>query len=362
MNHKRNIVLILSMTAILVLACTLPFLAEDTTSVPAPLPISEPTIFVDESSQPASALPTNTPVIIHVMTPSTAPSTGSIIYDVFSKDTAPEKRAPYGDSYDIYRLERPFKQDMSYIPDMDIVTFNLTEDKDWYYISIELIGSDPNNSIGINYGVEIDHDADGFGDVIIWAEPPYIKEWTNANIRVYEDKNHDSAGISAEKSDAPLDTTNGYETLIFDRGVATDPDLAWVRINAGMKATVQFAFKKSLTDGTFMLGVLSDAALKDVGKMYYNDRFTAEVAGSSVRSNKHYPLGELYLFDNTCREAFGFTPNGYEPLLCPRPEPGEGPPRQPGVTPPPPGPCLPQTCAPGCYWLGEPQCECQCIN
>jgi hypothetical protein len=363
MNYKKKTVLILSTTAILVLACTLPFLAKDTTSAPAPLPISVPTatVFVDESNQPASALPTNTPVIIHVMTPSIAPSTGSIVYDVFSKDTAPEKRAPYGDSYDINRFERPFMQDMTYVSDMDIVTYNLSQDADWYYISVELISGNPNNSIEINYGVEIDNDADGFGDVIIWAEPPYTTEWTNTNVQVFEDTNHDTGGLSAELSDAPLTTTNGYDKLVFDRGIGDDPDLAWIRSDAGMKATIQFAFKKSLTDGTFMLGVLADAYLKDVTKLDYNDRFTAEVAGSPVRSNKNYPLGELYLFDNTCREAFGFTPSGYEPQLCPRPEPGGGP-SPPGVTPPPPGPCPPQTCAAGCWWMGEPECKCQCIK
>jgi len=257
---------------------------------------------------------------VHILFPSTSPSTGGVIYDVFSKDTAPEKRAPYGDSYDINRFERPFMQDMTYVSDMDIVTFSLSDDGNWYYISIELISANPNNSIGINYGVEIDDDADGFGDTIIWAEPPYTDEWTNSNVQVFEDTNHDTGGLSGELSDAPLTTTNGYDKLVFDRGLGDDPDLAWVRINAGSKATVQFAFKKSLAEGGFMLGVLADAYMKDVMKLDYNDRFTAEVAGSPVRSNKNYPLGELFLFDNTCREAFGFKPNGYEPQLCPRPE------------------------------------------
>jgi len=60
-------------------------------------------------------------------------------------------------------------------------------------------------------------------------------------------------------------------------------------------------------------------------KMYYNDRFTEEEAGSPEKSEEHYPLKALYGFDNSCREAYGFKSTGYEPMLCPRekPEPGE---------------------------------------
>lgn len=342
MKQNKTILLIISAITITMLACNLPFIA-NTSAPPAPTqaPVIPPPVAITPPpvvSFPTPIPPTNTPAIVHLITPASSPSTGDIYYDVYSNDTAPEKRAPYGDSYEINRLERPFKQDMSYIPHMDIVTYNLSQDADWYYISIELIGGDPNHSIGINYGVEIDNDIDGFGDTIVWAEPPYTKEWGNTNVQVYHDNNHDTGGLSAGKSDAPIDT-DGYETLVFDRGLGDDPDLAWVRVNAGLKATVQFAFKKSLTDGTFMLGVLSDAGLRDVGMLDYNDRFTSEVAGSPVRSNQYYPLGELYLVDNACRSAYGFAPTGYEPQICPTEAP---PTREPGVTPPtPPTPQVP---------------------
>lgn len=363
MKTKIHLTLLLSAGMIIILACNLPLLSQETPPTPSsPPPLlssATATVFAAESNLPTEVPVTNTPEITHILFPGTSSGTGKIVYDVFSKDTAPEKRAPYGDSYDINRLERPFKQDMSYVADMDIVTFNLSEDNDWYYVAIELIGKDPNNSLNINFGVEIDNDADGFGDTIIWAEPPYTDEWSNNNIQVFEDKNHDTGGLSAELSDAPLDTTDGYESLLFDRGVADDPDLAWVRKNAGLKAPLQFAFKKSLTDGTFMLGVLSDAGLKDVTKMNYNDRFTAEVAGSPVRSNKHYPLGELYLFDNTCREAYGFAPTGYEPQLCPPPtsptkEPGEPPDEQTACTNPSQYTDGSSCTAAGCAWVQNP--------
>ncbi|GAB4504951.1 MAG: hypothetical protein Fur0043_19460 [Anaerolineales bacterium] len=260
-----------------------------------------------------------TGTVTHIRRPSDSPPAGKLVYDVDSADTAAEKRAPYGDSYKINRLERPFQQDMTYIPDLDIVTFMLSQDDTYIYVSLELGGFDPNNSIGIDYGVEIDLDADGFGDRIIWVHPPYIPTWTTDGVQVFEDSNHDTGGLSGERSDAPL-PGDGYDKLLFDSGLGDDSDLAWVRVNAGRQATVQFAFKSSLTDGAYMLGVLADAGLKDVGKLDYVDRFMEEEAGSPEKSEQYYPLKALHSVDNTCREAFGFKPNGYEPQLCPRDE------------------------------------------
>ncbi len=324
MKRYNTIFLILSTLSLLVISCSLPFFAQ---SEPTPIPAAAPppaptaTLFVAESNLPTLTPPTSTPSVVHVAYPVTSPPNGGIVYDVISQGTADENRAPYGDSYKINRLERPFMQDMTYVPDLDIVTYSLSSDETWYYISIEMLGKDPNNEMGINFGVEIDNDGDGFGDVIVWAQPPYTNEWTNEKVLVFEDSNHDTAGLSSGLSDAPVDT-NGYDRALLDiaNDVKDDPDLAWVRSDAGLKATIQFAFKKTLTDNSFMLGVMADAGLRDMGKLDYIDRFTEDVAGSPVRSNKYYPLGELYLVDNTCFEAFGYKPTGYEPKLCPPPE------------------------------------------
>jgi hypothetical protein len=92
-----------------------------------------------------------------------------------------------------------------------------------------------------------------------------------------------------------------------------------------------------------MLGVLADAGLKDPGKLDYVDRFPITDAGSSVKQNQNYPLKELFLVDNTCRDAFGFEPTHYEPQSCPvAPTPTKGPSSpDPGPTPrcPDPGNC-----------------------
>lgn len=296
-----------------------------------PLPPTEtplpPTIAPTETA--TAEPPTATPTIAHVSVPPDTSPSGFKVYDVVSKDTSSEKRAPYGDSYQINRLERPFQQDMTYVEDLDLGSYTFSQDKTWTYVSIQSVGSNPNNEISIQYGVELDTDRDGFGDYLILARPPFVPAWTT-NVQVYEDKNHDTSGKSSEKSDAPV-TTDGYETLVFDgaAGVGDDVDLAWVRINAGLEATVQFAFKKEFPSKTYMVGVFADAGLKDNVKLDYVDRYSEADAGSPVRSNKNYPLKELYLVDNICREAIGFEATGYEPQLCPRAEP------TPGVTPEP---------------------------
>lgn len=251
------------------------------------------------------------PVTGHSMKPAeSAPESWQLIYDVTSSGNV----APGGDTYELNLLERPFLKDMTYVPDLDIVSFNLSKDEAWYYISVELSGKDPNNSVGINYGVEIDLNFNGSGDYIIWVHPPYTPAWSTSTVQVLKDSNSDSAGLSNVASDG-----NGYDTLIFDGGASQneDPDLAWVRIDGGPKATIQFAIKRSLPGDFFMLGVVSDAGLKDLSKFDYNDNFNNTKAGSPEHGNSDYPLKALYAVDNTCwTSSNDLVTTGYEPKHC----------------------------------------------
>lgn len=317
MRKNNRAVFLFASLILAVLACNMP------SSSLAPASATEVTTS-QEGSPPSVVEATTTPSVLHIVNPASAIS-GGLVYDVDSSGTASEKRAPYGDSYDINRLERPFLQDMTYVSDMDIVNFTVGQDAEWFYVSINLIGKDPNNPLGIDYGIELDTNHDGFGDYVIVANPTYTNTWDASNIRIFQDTNHDTAGISAVKSDAPI-TTNGYETQIFHGGVGdADPDMAWVRLSSSANSTLEFAFKKSWSGTVFMLGVFSDAGLKDVGKLDYVDRFTEIEAGSPIEDKSSYPLKSLYAVDNTCQEAYGFEPNGYEPKLCPRPEPTPAP-------------------------------------
>jgi hypothetical protein len=323
MKKKSHLFFVFAALILILQACNLPGSSQPTETLVLPTaapPTSEPP-------------PAETPGVQHQSIPVSAPDAAPYP-DVESSGTAPEKRAPYGDSYSLNRLERPFTQDMIYIPDMDIASFGISEDSDWYFVSIGLIGKNPNNLPGIHFAVELDTNLDSFGDYLILAEPPYLEEWTAENVRVYADTNRDTAGNSASRSDAPF-SGNGYDSLIHSlaENVSDDPDLAWVRINAGPNATVQFAFKKSWAGGTFMYGVMTDGGLKDVARLDYVDYFTEQEGGSPIRSNIYYPLKALYAVDNTCFQAFGFKPTGYEPKICPEiVQPSVG---QPGEPPPP---------------------------
>lgn len=258
------------------------------------------------------------PVTSHLMRPGdTVPAPRKLIDDAESSGTGPEGRAPYGDSYKLNRFERPFLEDMAYVPDLDIHRFGLSEDGDWYYVTIQLIGSDPNHARGINYGAEIDLNLDGFGDTIIWAHPPYTTEWETGRVQIFQDSNLDSGGLSAVESDAVNDG-DGYETLVFDGSSSenSDPDLAWVRLDGNQAGVVQFAFKKALTGPAFSLGVVADAGLKDVTKYDYADHISLTDAGSPVQGNLYFPLKSLFAVDNTCWEAYGIQTTGFEPKIC----------------------------------------------
>lgn len=268
---RKNWLLMAIIMVLLVQGCNLPGSA---TSVATTVPPTESSTNVPP--------PISTPTISHVLVPVIGPDAAPYP-DVVSVDTAPEKRAPYGDSFEINRLERPFTQDMIYIPDMDISSFGISEDADWFYVSIGVVGKNPNNAPGIQFALELDTNRDSFGDFLIVSQPPYAEQWTAENIKIYTDTNRDSAGASPSKSDAPF-SGNGYDQLILSptEGIGSDFDTAWVRINAGQYATVQFAFKKTFAGSSFLYSVMADAGLKDVNRLDYVDYFTEIEAGSPV--------------------------------------------------------------------------------
>jgi hypothetical protein len=342
------------------LACSLPLAVRGASTQPAQETQGLPS--TDGNAVPASQGSSTPPPLVatinasqHAAVPADVTAAGKLYYDVDSTGTAPEHRAPYGDSYNINLFERPFTQtDMNYLPQLDLLTFQLGEDDTWYYASLDLSGGDPNDESGVNYGIELDIDHDGFGDYLIWTYWPYTTQWLAETVQVYQDTNHDTGGASAEKSDAPF-PGDGYDKLVFDHGQGADPDLAWVRLNPHVSAGIQIAFKKMLAGSSFMWGAWADSGLKDPSKFNYNDRFTEEEAGSPEKSEKYYPIKAIYEVDNTCWAAVGFKPTGYEPHLCPslepqptkrKPAPTAGPECPPGQFCPPPGWNPPALCLP----------------
>lgn len=322
------------------LACNLPF------STTSPAPTQDVGAIVSQtlaalstanSNAPATLTPsplpppgTVTPGVVHSFFPTEVQTTGVINYDVDSRGTAPEHRAPYGDSYKLNRFERPFTQNvMDYLPEVDIQKFRIISDTNWYYVFMEVADVNSAGGLTADYGVELDFDRDGHGDFLIWAKPPFGTSWTTEGLTVFSDSNNDTGGLSPERADLNF-SGNGYDQVVVSSGRGgVDPDLAWVRIDPHSVTTIQFAFKKSLVGSTFMWGVWADLGLRDPSKFSYNDYFTEEQAGSPEKSEtKFYPIKAIYAVDNTCRAAYGFKPTENEPLLCPPYLP-------PGVTPSP---------------------------
>ena len=339
--------------------CNLPQAATPT-AIPLP-PTAVPPTAVPPTEAPAEPQP-----IAHQLIPDEAMAVSGEVtfYDVDSSGTGPKHYAPFGDSYDLNRLERPFTQaDMTYQPGLDIVTFQLAQSADWNYTFIQMKSSPLDKA---SYGVELDLDRDGFGDILIWAQAPFSTQWNNDTLQVYLDKNHDNGGANPSKSDAPY-PGDGYEVIEFQNGKGSDPDLAWVRLAPDNPSMLEFAFKRSLTGDSFMWSPWADAGLNNPAQFNYNDRMTLLEAGSPVKENPYYPVKALFSMDNSCRANFGFTPTGYEPLLCfyeqPTATPGKV---QPGITPPPgvtPPIIFIPFCPPpkgGCTygWIGWPWCQC----
>lgn len=331
------------------LSCNLPSAAtpqQQSSPQASPNTAAAPTTSSASTSTPA---PIQTPVITHLMTPAEVNPTGALNYDVNSSGTAPQHRAPYGNSYNLNLFERPFtKMGMIYIPALDIKTFQITSDGTWYYVFMGLIGDNPNNPINIDYGVEIDKGRDGYGDVLVWAQPPYGTQWTTNGVKVYTRPDIGSvppAGSVANATTGASNPTDGYETVMFNQGQGDDPDLAWIRIDPDNSYMVEFAFKNSLAGSAFMWGVWADVGLKSPNLFNYNERFTNAQAGSPIASSQYYPINAIYAVDNTCQAAYGFNPTGDEPLLCqPNPQTASTPtqpaPTQPAPTQAAPAPTL----------------------
>lgn len=224
----------------------------------------------------------------------------------------------YGDNYKANIYERPFTaEEMDYRGVIDIIRVNLKVSTTWIYVSIFLAEDLP--EIGeMKYGLELDLDVNGRGDYLIQSGLPLSSDWSVAGVQVYTDADGDVGGESPMFMDTPDPELNGYEVLVFDAGAGDDPDLAWVRRHPDEPNSLQFAFKYDLIGPTgFMWSAWADEGLRAPDYFDYNDRFTAERAGSPYPGSPLYPIKALDLVDNTCRSYYGFTPSGNELGLCP---------------------------------------------
>ena len=260
--------------------------------------------------------------ITHTITPGSPGWEDKWFYDTDSSTTAASRSVNRGDDFVANLFERPFTAgDMVYRPDVDITKAAMSQDGTFYYATITLSGEHPDGGLQAAYGVEIDLNRDGRGDLLVIADRPTSTEWDIAGVSAHKDANKDVGGSSVMRPDAAY-TGDGYEQEVFSMAVLDDPDMAWARVNTGSLPSVTLAFKKSLLAGynTFVWGVWAADSLLDPALIDLHDNFTQAEAGSPYLSHANYPLAAINLVDNTCRETYNFDAETPIPGLCYIPE------------------------------------------
>ena len=326
---KRVLTMVIGILILVSVAgCNLPTKEAPVAELPVQEPVvveQPPTAVPTEAPTAAPPPPTAEPEIVHVAIPSQGNAKEQTIHDQLSQNTAPEKRAYGGDEYPNGRWERPFTaEDMDYLPFIDLVQTNLIRDEadGWLYANIVLV--EPPSKGGdrkLIYGIEVDRDLDGRGDVLILAEAPESSEWTTDGVQVWQDVNANVGATEPMRPDAPVQD-DGYEVKIFDEGVGDDADLAWVRLSPEMNNKIEIAFKLDLVDigeeyYFFLWGAWAFADDAHPEWFDHHDRFTLEEAGSPLKDNEHYPLNAFAAADNTCRALSGLAPTTQLPGMCP---------------------------------------------
>ena len=291
------------------------------TQAPSPEPTDIPTNTVAPTATVEVVLPTETPTATATLAHHTIPDkpkNPAWFLDASSRVYANEGEATADDFLHLL-LERPFTaQSMDYAGHVDINRIEISDSKDFVYVSIFVEETPPEDAV-VFYGVELDLDLDGRGDWLVYGLVPHSTEWTVEGVQVYTDSDNNVGGPSPIIANDGV-SGNGYETLVFNAGRETDdPDMAWIRRSPDSGNEIQIAFKLSMIDfdDKFLWNAWADAGPMQPEWFDYNDYFTSEDAGSPIRVSGNYPLNLLAMVDNTCRRPYGFTPNGSEPGLCP---------------------------------------------
>lgn len=296
--------------------------------VPVQTTVGEPVVNpATEGPMPVATNPAATEAaavsITHTEIPSTESKARSNVHDNEESTTFESKGAREGDDFSRNRFERPFTSNtMEYIPQLDIMDFSIASDDMFFYVELQFAGLDAStNSLTGSYGMEIDRNRDGRGEILITTAPPYTSEFSTDGVAVYVDTNGDIGGKKAGRPDDGF-VGNGYEGVLFDlsRNIdPKDPDLAWVRYVDGERPAIEIAFKKWIFQDdkeAFFWNVWASGTKLDPSKFNLHDTMTTEQAGSPNGENLNYPLKELAAIDNSCRLPYGYEALGSEPMGC----------------------------------------------
>jgi hypothetical protein len=280
-----------------------------------PAPATEAAAPTAVQTQPGSS-------IQQTAIPSNPPIKGGIKWGDYSTVSQTPGRALIGDNFTQGKFERPYNSNSMdvYFPQLDIDRLVLyPEDPTWVYVTITMVGRDKNNSFSGQYALELDPDQYGRGKYLVLVTNPASTDWTTSGVQVFTDTNGDVGGEKPVTADSAGASGNGYETVLFDQGTGSDPDLAWVRLDPASPKSFQIAFKQSIlgSQKTYTAGFLAGAKL-DPALFDFNDHIPYEDAGAAYSEIANfYPIKGLSELDNTCRQAIGFQPSGKEPGICP---------------------------------------------
>ncbi|MBP7091716.1 MAG: hypothetical protein KBA59_02330, partial [Anaerolineaceae bacterium] len=165
--------------------------------------VAEPSI-TEVPSQVSTPEPTSTKEIIHNLFPGEPGFISQYWMDTNTSSVASEKRAYGGDNFSNNFFERPFTSiEMVYHPDIDLIRVEISSDANFYYFNLHLYGKSPEqDTLAGNYGVEIDFNRDGRGDLLIWTTADGNTAWNIDKIFVFRDSNNDVGGQRPMRSDA----------------------------------------------------------------------------------------------------------------------------------------------------------------
>ncbi len=248
--------------------------------------------------------------------PGTPHGTAQVIHDQVCRQTAAEKKASGGDEFTNGRFERPFDQEMNYLPAVDIERAELVRpENEWAYFSIFL--EEPPAVSPAMYGIQLDLNIDGRGDYLIAFPAPASPEWVEDNIKMNWDSDGDVGGMVINRADPKGFKGSGFEAIRIDTAAGKNKGKIWIRL---MEKGIQIAVHEDILGGKdprFTWQPFAESQPYPPSQFDLNDYFSPSKAGSATAGDTNYPLKELFGIDNTCKGLSGLTPSGTEQGVCP---------------------------------------------
>ncbi len=319
----------------------------------------EPTVTVILPTEAPTEAPTIEPTlapteIVHVTIPGTPAYIGSQLLQEcntgYIYSTVSYKIPQACDAPRLSLLERPLSADhATFYPFLDILSAQFGAAGEWFFTRIDVFeASLPADGTPLTYYLELDLNFNGRGDFLLAVEnlPYNATEWTVAGVRAWKDTNGDVGSASPLQADAVQG--DGYETLLFDQGIGTDPDLVWAKRSTSNFNRIELAFKGSLLEGKTSFLWWTGSRLGE-----FNPAAFDLVDGIDTST--------LYQVDTTCGWAYGASSKGL-PKQCYFAEPtavpvvNSNPPGDVCVKPPHPNP------QDGCWIWNEKDCKWECWN